>query len=477
MSSGNQYSKDRRQFLITSGSAIAGAVMATSAGAVLAKPSMERKRRVALVGTGIRGTNFWGKNLVDNYGDVLEFVALCDINPGRVTFAKSFMNVSCPTFTDFDEMLEKVPLDLLLVCTTDATHDEFIVKGLNHDIDVITEKPMTTDETKCAAIVNAQRKSKSKLIMGFNYRYGHLFTELKDLLHKNEVGRLVSIDLNWYLNVHHGSAYFRRWHGERDKSGTLLLHKSAHHFDLLNWWIDSDPVEVHAFGALEFYGKNNPFRGKNCRDCRYTKKCQFYWDINETEFNQRLYTDNEKFDGYIRDNCLWRKEVDIFDKMVVQIRYANNVQVSYSLSTYSPYEGFRLAFNGFDGRMETWEGLPWLEAQQTDQSKIYETGMAINQHSLKELDNFEISISENFKGYRQIKLPYIRRGHWGGDKVMTDAIFRGISPKKDYGQAATVRDGSMAVLIGIAARKSIDEGRMIKITELTDLKPKVKRSA
>ena len=74
------------------------------------------------------------------------------------------------------------------------------------------------------------------------------------------------------------------------------------------------------------------------------------------DFMMKLYHANEEHDGYIRDNCLWRKEIDIFDKMAVQIRYANDVQVSYSLTTYSPYEGFRIAFNGMDGRVESWEG-------------------------------------------------------------------------------------------------------------------------
>jgi len=158
--------------------------------------------------------------------------------------------------------------------------------------------------------------------------------------------------------------------------------------------------------------------------------------------------------------------------MAVQIRYANNVQVSYSLTTYSPFEGFRMAFNGFKGRMETWEGLPWLEAQQYDQSKVYEACMSLTKQEPKDLDSFEINISESFKGYRQVKLPYIRHGHWGGDKIMADEIFRGIPPKKSYGQAANVRDGALAVLVGIAARKSIDEGRKVMISELTDLKLK-----
>ena len=74
-----------------------------------------------------------------------------------------------------------------------------------------------------------------------------------------------------------------------------------------------------------------------------------------------LYVKNEQHDGYIRDGCVWSNEIDIYDKMSAQIIYANGVTVNYSLTTYSPYEGWQIAFNGMNGRMETWEDIPYLQ--------------------------------------------------------------------------------------------------------------------
>jgi len=433
------------------------------------------KQKVALVGTGSRGTSLYGKFLLEEYGDMVEFVGLCDINPGRVKYAQDLLGVNCNTYTDFDKMLDKEDIDMLMVTTVDSTHDEFIIKGLDKNINVVTEKPMTTDEKKCQAIIDAQRRSKGKLIMAFNYRYGQVFTKLKDMIAQKEVGDLVSVDLNWYLNTYHGADYFRRWHGLREKGGTLLLHKSAHHFDLLNWFIGSDPLEVHAYGALEKYGKNNSFRGDNCRSCDFTDQCEFYWDITKKERYMKMYVENEKYDGYERDNCLYREEIDIFDKMVVQIKYANNVQVSYSLTTYSPFEGFRIAFNGKDGRLETYEGIPWRVAgAEEDQSKIHDKEMDQSSHTREKTKYHEIVSQRNFEDYKRIEFPYVRSGHWGGDKLMFDEIFRGKN-SFDLNHAANVRDGSMAVLIGIAARISIDEGRAVKIADLTDLIPKTNK--
>ena len=184
-------------------------------------------------------------------------------------------------------------------------------------------------------------------------------TKIKELLHQQEIGPITSVDFNWYLNTYHGASYFRRWHGLKDSGGTLWVHKATHHFDLLNWWIDSDPMEVFAYGDLEHYGSNSPFRGQNCRSCEFTSTCPYHWDITKSEHNMRLYVDHEHHDGYIRDNCLFRHQIDIYDKMSAQIKYANNVVVNYSLTTYSPYEGWKIAFNGMKGRIEAWLDIPY----------------------------------------------------------------------------------------------------------------------
>jgi predicted dehydrogenase len=362
----------RRDFLGKSGVAVAGSVLINPITSMASKTtSQAEKKKLALVGTGIRGSSFWGKRIVQQYGDITEFVGLCDNNPGRVEFAKGYMGVDCPTYTDFEKMMIETKPDMLIVTTVDATHHEFIVKGLRMGVDVLTEKPLTTDEHKCAEIIKAEQETGKKLIVGFNYRYGTQPTALKKLLVNNEVGKITSVDFNWYLNVYHGASYFRRWHGLRDKGGTLLVHKATHHFDLLNWLIDSDPVEVFAFGNLEHYGKNHKFRGQKCRGCEFKEKCKFYWDITRDKMMMDLYVANEEHDGYIRDNCLWREEIDIFDKMSVQIKYANDVQVSYSLTTYSPYEGWRIAFNGFNGRIDSWEGIPWRKEEKLTQAELH----------------------------------------------------------------------------------------------------------
>ena len=294
---------ERRSFVKYT--AAAGASLMLHPFASFAASNPGQKIKLALVGTGSRGSSLWGKSILTEFKDVCEFVGLCDINPGRVAYVKSYMGVTCPTFTNIDAMLKEVKADYIIVTTVDATHDEMIVKSLNAGFNVITEKPMTTDEDKCRKILEAEKKSGKKVTVAFNYRHSVHAMQLKELLAANRVGKITSVDFNWYLNVHHGADYFRRWHGRMAKGGSLWVHKATHHFDLLNWWLNSEPVEVSAYGSLEHYGKNNAFRGTKCRGCEHKPNCKFYWDITANKQNVNLYVNNEQHDGYIRDGCVW----------------------------------------------------------------------------------------------------------------------------------------------------------------------------
>ena len=60
-----------------------------------------KKIRLVLVGTGHRGSGFWGNTLLQSFGEIVEFVGLCDINPGRLAYVKEMLKISCPTFTDY----------------------------------------------------------------------------------------------------------------------------------------------------------------------------------------------------------------------------------------------------------------------------------------------------------------------------------------------------------------------------------------
>ena len=451
-----------------------------AAGAAMMLPTLESmarsgsKIKVVQVGTGHRGTGFWGKDLIKSFGDILDYLGVYDINPGRAEYARNLYGGNCRPYQDFDKMVDENKPDYVIVTTVDATHDEYIIRALQKGCNVITEKPLTTDETKLKNILEAEKASGKKVTVAFNYRHSNHNMRLKDVLASERAGKITSVDFHWYLNVYHGADYFRRWHSIMNRSGSLWVHKATHHFDLLNWWLNSEPVEVSAYGSLEHYGKNNSFRGTKCRGCEHKPNCKFYWYINKDKRLVDLYVNNEKHDGYLRDGCVWRNEIDIYDKMSAQIIYANGVTANYSLTTYSPYEGWHIAFNGMKGRVESWEDIPYLEKAATDQEGRHATEMS-NDNKAKANDFRQIMVMDNFsKDYEMINVPKVAGGHGGGDQEMQRRIFR---DKQDnpYNILAGTRDGAMSILIGIAARKSIQLKRPVKISELTDLVPMANR--
>ncbi len=410
------------------------------------------KMKIAIVGTGVRALGMWGRPVLAEFGDTVEFVGLYDINEGRAHSFQKMLNLNCPVFKGFDQMMQQSKPDWLMVMTVDGTHHEFIIKGMEYGANIITEKPMTIDEEKCEAILQAEKRTGKKIIVTFNYRYSPHRQKIWELLQADTIGKITSVDFHWYLDVYHGADYFRRWHRLRKNSGSLLVHKATHHFDLLNWWIDSDPEEVSALGGQEFYGKNGPYRNSHCRTCTHKTVCPFYFDVLKNTDYTELYVKNEAYDGYTRDGCVFKEDVDIFDKMAVQIKYANKVQVSYSLTTYSPYEGYRISFNGTKGKLDAWikERQPW-----------------------EETEGDVIEITTNFGKRERIEISNKEEGHGGGDERLRKQVF---SPGPDpFKQAAGSRDGALSCLIGIAARKSIDTGNPVAIGSLTSIKPELKK--
>ncbi len=139
----------------------------------------------------------------------------------------------------------------------DRTHDDYIVRALHAGCDVITEKPMTIDEQRALRILDAIEQTGHTVRVAFNYRYAPHHSKVRELLMNNTIGEVYSVHFEWLLNTEHGADYFRRWHREKRNSGGLLVHKSTHHFDLMNFWLDSYPLRVYAEGGLRFYGKEN----------------------------------------------------------------------------------------------------------------------------------------------------------------------------------------------------------------------------
>ena len=434
----------RRQFVALSGAGLAGTMLA---GATSSLAAGSRRRRVAIVGTGGRGVLSWGREIVKEYADVAEIVGLCDTNAKRVEVARQMLGITVPTFVDFDLMVRQTRPDAVIVTTMDSVHYRYILRGLDLGCEVITEKPLCTDEQQCQAILDVSRGSANKIIVTHNARHYPETKKMKELLMGKALGELVSVDYHEYLNTDHGSSYFRRWHRLKENSGTLLVTKSCHHFDQVNWLVDAAPTEVSARGELRVYGRNGAFRSTRCRGCPCQKQCPSYWDITKDDFAMKLYASCESEDGYLRDGCVFREDTNIYDTMSVTVKYANQVVLTYTANAFLPYEGQAIVFNGSKGRLE------W------------------NTYSGGGYKNEELRLTRTF-GKSEIitDLPRHEGGHGGADGSLQDMIFRTPDAPDPLGLRADVRQGALAALVGIAGYHSIERGgEVVKIANMVKM--------
>lgn len=421
--------------------------------------------KYAIVGVGSR-SKMWLDAIIDKYKQFSQLVGFCDTNKGRLDLIQSTtyeaIKAKVPVYfaDDFDKMIKETRPDTVIVTTVDAFHHKYIIRAMELGCDVITEKPMTINSEYCQQIIDTQKKTGKKVVVSFNYRYSPPRTQVKDILMSGEIGEVLSVDFHWMLNTIHGADYFRRWHGQKKFSGGLMVHKATHHFDLVNWWLSAVPVEVFANGKKEFYtpemAKRFGLSGSHerCHTCPEKDKCGFMLDLTKNKSLKSLYFDNEQYDGYFRDQCVFRPDRDIEDTMNVIVKYNNNVTLSYSLNAFNAWEGYLVVFNGTQGR---------IEHKVVEQ--LYISGDGNVQGGIKKGEAHTEIFPLRGNSYK-VDLWEGKGGHGGGDDVMLDDIFNPDKKFDKYYRYADHRAGAYSILTGIAANESIQTGKNIRVADL-----------
>ncbi|MFA9557667.1 Gfo/Idh/MocA family protein [Evansella sp. AB-rgal1] len=424
------------------------------------------KKRYAICGVSGRAIGMFAKPILTTFSKTCEIVGLLDQDPKRFEVYHSKLQCQTPIDTygehEFDLMVKETKPDVIIVAGRDDTHAKYILSALEHDLDVITEKPMVTTGEDCRKILEAEKGSKGKVTVTFNYRYTPIHTKIKELVQDGKLGRITSIDLNWYLDTYHGSSYFKRWNRDRDLSGGLSIHKCTHHFDLVNWWITQKPAEVFAYGALNYYGSEgelNPKKvdGRHCGTCKDKKDCSYYSRWNSRQKNIQVPDDHlnslteKKIDfpytDYRPDQCIFDSEITIEDTYTATIKYDKGALLSYSVNFSLPYEGYRLAINGTKGRIETME--------------YHAPGRTPFPTPVQTIDYFPL-----FGSKETIHVVHQEGGHGGGDPLLLEDLFLGEEENKPFKHLSGAIDGAYSVGTGEAVWRSVLEHRPITLREV-----------
>ena len=436
--------------------------------------SDQPRTRYAIVGTGNR-CEMYIHAILGDHADVAELVALIDTNPGRIEYYQEVIEqtygeaVDGFSAQDLGADLTRQRIDRVIITSPDYTHAELICQALEAGADVIVEKPLTIDAPSAARIAQTVRATGREVIVTFNYRYSPRNTALKQAIQEGLIGKVTSVDFSWMLDTVHGADYFRRWHRLKQNSGGLLIHKSSHHFDLVNWWIEDIPQSAYAMGGLKFYGTDNAAQRGLAAAARGTsdeaENDPFALDLRTDPRLEALYLRAEAHDGYRRDQGVFQGQIDIEDNLAVVVQYAAGPVLNYSLNAHSPWEGYRVAVNGTEGR---------IELEVTERAAVLPAagGSPVDPSVSEDAQDGQVRrkgerlvIQRHWEQAQEIEIVNSQGTHGGGDKLLLAELLRGVDHDRYRRQAGLV-DGIAAIAVGICANQSLATGLPVAVSEV-----------
>ncbi|MEU6861318.1 Gfo/Idh/MocA family oxidoreductase [Glycomyces sp. NPDC046736] len=431
--------------------------------------------RYAIVGAGHRAQMYVDAVLTTFKGRA-KLVAICEPNPVRAAYYVDRVTAAgsaAPSVWHpdrYEEMIKAENVDRVIVCARDDLHADLIVRALDAGADAVVEKPLTIDAPSAAAIEAAVARTGRDVVLTFNYRYSPRNSALRQVIQDGRIGRVTSVDFSWMLDTKHGADYFRRWHREKEHSGGLLVHKASHHFDLVNWWIRSTPERVFASGGLRFYGAANAAeRGLGPRPARGTHEGDrdpFELDLRDDPRLKALYLDAEGHDGYVRDRDVFGEGITVEDNLALVVDYASGATLSYSLNAHAPWEGYRVAVNGTEGRAE----LDVVErgdvaADGPLHAVLDPSAVASGEGGALRPKGERLIVQRHWGTPVEIPIHAGEGGHGGGDDLLLADVFEG--PGDDpLARPADWTDGVRSIAVGIAGNRSLETGQAVNIADL-----------
>ena len=387
--------------------------------------------KFGIVGTGSRGLNAFGRNLRERFGDRSEIVALSDNDPTRLAFAAKTLSVET-TYSTTSGLIQDPKVEVVVITTPDYTHADIALEAINADKHVICEKPLGTTIEDCNKVLAAGRHSDKLFMVGFVLRYTALFAELHNAVSNGEIGTpqfLTAVDNRV------GGSYFRRWHRLRRNSGGLLVHKSCHAFDAINWIINQRPTAVAATGGIAVYSPKD-WAGERCLACTAKSTCPEYTDITKAELAS-LYHEAEATSGYIADTCVFNSEKDTVDHAAAYVEYAGGPRASYSLCLFASYTGREFGVWGEAGKLEASDRKNAVELTQSKKDQVQTRPVQPREG-----------------------------GHSGGDVGLLEDCFKALN-SSHHDPTASLQAGYWAAVLGIAAEESVARnGERVTLAEL-----------
>lgn len=309
--------------------------------------------KVILIGAGNRGTTYTDN--MANMPEKYKVVGVAEPIESRRNYIKDKHNIpEDMCFTDWREILSLGKIaDMALIATMDNDHFEPAIAAANLKYNILLEKPITGDPKTCKIIADTAEKNGVKIIICTVLRYTPMFNALKNIIDNGKIGKVMSINHEECVgNVHQSHSFVRGNWGNEERSSCMLLQKSCHDMDILQWLIGKKCVRVQSFGTLSYFKKENAPDGSPdyCIDgCPKADTCPYnavklYLDDKENDWfrttcTREAYPDDEMVKKAISTTqygkCVYKCDNDVVDHQTVNLLFEDDVTVTFTMNAFN----------------------------------------------------------------------------------------------------------------------------------------------
>ena len=362
-----------------------------------------------------------------------------DFGTDATDLRKDFLDI--PFYTDPEEMFAKERTDTVIIATHCSSHYEMVERCVNHDMNILLEKPIAITEEDVEACWRLLRDYPKVVTVNFTMRGAPVSLAARKHVRDGTIGKVVSVQ--YVNNVHYGDAYFRRWMRTSDKIGSLLLQKATHDFDIINSVIALRPVSMAAFGSRLVYGGEES-DDLTCDECERKRTCPMSIYRLDLEAGRGLPPPHKR-------QCVYAQEIDIDDNQAVIIQYEGGVTASYGQTFNAPTQGGQRGgyFIGTEGILQLSYYGDFVESPEG--------------RKLAGASRLDITRYHQKPGSR-IQEVY----DWWGHEHFDGTEF-GIAAKLDLLQGRptevrnTIEDGYISAKMCLAAQESIEKGVVVSL--------------
>ena len=217
------------------------------------------KKKVIVIGAGARG-KCYTDIMKNSFGDFFEVVAVAEPIDDRRNYVKEKHGISEENcYPSWEELLARPKFaDVVIIATMDREHYAPAMAAIERGYDLLLEKPVAPTPKECREIQRAAEEKGVFVLVCHVLRFTNFFIALKNIIDSGEIGDVVNIQHTEGVgNVHQSHSFVRGNWGNSERASFMLLQKSCHDLDILQWLIGKDCLRVQSFGHRSYFTADN----------------------------------------------------------------------------------------------------------------------------------------------------------------------------------------------------------------------------